>query len=80
MEFDPKKTKTINYMIEYSKFLIENKKYDDKIMNWQIENSVLLQPLGLNYEFLKKKIKEKNQDYYKYPNLMSQISCKIKLI
>ncbi len=79
MEFDPKKSKNINFMNEYSKFLIKNKKYDEKIINWQIENSELLTPLGLDYEFLKKKIKEKNKEYYKYPNLISQISCKYSL-
>ncbi len=63
-------------MFDYSEFLIKNKKYDEKILNWQAENSLLLKPLGLDMAFLKKKMEEKNKKYYKYDSLMHQISCK----
>jgi hypothetical protein len=76
MEFDANKHKNINFLIEYSDFLIKNKKFDESIINWQIENSFPLRSLGLDIEFLKKKMKEKNKDYYKFPNLLSQLSCK----
>jgi len=79
MEFDVNKHKNINFLIEYSDFLIKTKKFDESIINWQIENSFPLRSLGLDTEFLKKKMKEKNKDYYKFPNLISQLSCKYAL-
>jgi hypothetical protein len=67
--------KRINYLIDYSQFLIKNNKYDEKIMNWQVENLMLLRPLGLDYNFLKKKMDENNLRYYKYDVFINQISC-----
>lgn len=44
--------KNINFLIDYSQFLIKEKKYDESILNWQAENSFALKPLGLNMPFL----------------------------
>jgi hypothetical protein len=45
--------RSINYLFDYSEYMIKNRKYDDKILNWQIENSYLLKPMGLDFQFLK---------------------------
>lgn len=76
MDYDLEKSKRIQYMFDYSEFLIKNNQYDEKILNWQAENSLLLKPLGLDMVFLKKKMEEKNKKYYKYDSLMHQITCK----
>jgi hypothetical protein len=76
VDYDVRQSKSINYLIDYSTFLIKNKLFDEKILNWQVENSSLLKPLGLDFQFLKKKLEETNKNYYKYEVLMNQISCK----
>jgi hypothetical protein len=35
----------INYLLDYSTFLIKNKFYDKKILNWQIENISLFKSI-----------------------------------
>jgi len=56
-EYDIGKEKNINFLIDYSSYLIKNKQTDDKILNWQAENSNILKPLGLDFISLKKVIK-----------------------
>ena len=47
-------------------------------MNWQIENSLLLKQMGLNFSFIKKKMEEQNKHYYKYDNFISQLSYRLE--
>ena len=68
----------IAFLFDYSKFLIKEKLYDPQIMNWQIENSLLLKQMGLNFSFIKKKMEEQNKHYYKYDNLISQLSYRLE--
>jgi len=44
----------INYLRDYSEFLLKEKLYDEKIVNWQIENKDLLMGVGLDMNVLKK--------------------------
>ncbi len=53
-EYDTETQKNINYLIDYSKFLIKSKKLDESILKWQAENKDILKPLGLDYIGLKK--------------------------
>ena len=68
----------IAFLFDYSKFLIKEKLYDPQIMNWQIENSLLLKQMGLNFSFIKKKMEEQNKHYYKYDNFISQLSYRLE--
>jgi hypothetical protein len=47
------KDKSINYLFDYTKYLIRNNQTDEKILNWQAENSSLLKPLGLDFKKMK---------------------------
>ncbi len=53
-EYDSEKEKNINYLVDYSSFLIKSRKADGAIMKWQAENAAILKPLGLDYITLKK--------------------------
>ncbi len=44
----------INFLKDYSEFLLNSKLYDEKIINWQIENKDSLISLGLDMNTLKK--------------------------
>ncbi len=44
----------INFLKDYSEFLMQSKCYDEKIVNWQIENKDSLLSLGLDMNTLKK--------------------------
>lgn len=44
----------INFLKDYSEFLLTYKLYDEKIINWQIENKDSLITLGLDMNTLKK--------------------------
>lgn len=68
----------IAYLFDYSKLLIHLKLYDPQILNWQIENSLLLKQMGLNFSFIKSKIEEQNKHYYKYENIISQMSYRLE--
>jgi hypothetical protein len=61
-KYDLNKDKNINFLFDYSKYLITTNKYDDKIINWQVENSMLLKPMGLDFAFIKK---VRKRIYYK---------------
>jgi hypothetical protein len=53
-EYDINKETNINYLFDYSEYLIKEKMFDEKIANWQVENIKLLKPLGLDTNQLKK--------------------------
>ncbi len=53
IDYDLEKDKNLNYLVDYTKFLINTKHTDEKILNWQAENSALLKPLGLDFKTLK---------------------------
>ena len=44
----------INFLKDYSEFLLKFKFYDEKIINWQIENKESLIGMGLDINELKK--------------------------
>ena len=44
----------INFLKDYSEFLFQSKYYDEKIVNWQVENKDTLMSLGLDMNTLKK--------------------------
>ena len=67
----------INYLFDYNKKLIQDKLYDPQLLYWQIENSMLLKQMGLNFNFIKKKIDERNKTYHKYETLMSQMTYRL---
>jgi len=52
MNYNLSKNPQINYLFDYSSFLIKNKKTDDKIVNWQVENNELLKRSRLDTSFL----------------------------
>ena len=56
MNYDVIKNSQINFLFDYSSFLIKDKKCDDKIINWQVENNILLKRIGLDTDFLKEVI------------------------
>ena len=64
MNVDLEKEKQINYLVEYSSYLFKGKVYDESILNWQAENSSILKPMGLDYEFMKKVKKLLNDNSY----------------
>jgi hypothetical protein len=68
----------LNFLFDYSKYLIENRKYDQKIAYWQVENSFILKKFGLDTEFLKSMLEVNNKKYYKFENLMNQISYRLE--
>lgn len=53
-EYNLETDKNINYLIDYSKYLIKLKKFDESIVKWQVENKEILKPLGLDAKKLKK--------------------------
>lgn len=53
-EIDEDNPIKINYLKDYSEFLLKAKLYDEKIVNWQIENKDLLLGIGLDMNVLKK--------------------------
>ncbi len=48
MEYDLSKNKTINFLFDYSKALMETNIIDEKISCWQIEKADLLKRFGVN--------------------------------
>lgn len=52
-QIDENPTK-INFLKDYSEFLLQSKLYDEKIINWQIENKESLMKSGLDLNTLKK--------------------------
>ncbi len=52
-EDDPIK---INFLRDYSEFLLKSHLYDEKIINWQIENRESLMNLGFDMNVFKKVI------------------------
>ena len=70
--------KSIKYLFDYSDFLTEKNLYDPQILNWQIENRILLQKSGLNFQFLKKKIEEQNKNYYKSENFINNMTYRLE--
>ena len=69
---------SIKYLFDYSDFLTEKNLYDPQILNWQIENRILLQKSGLNFDFLKKKIDEQNKYYYKSENFINNMTYRLE--
>ena len=45
--------KHIEFLFDYSKFLCKKKHYDPDILQWQIENSNLLKPMGVDVNSIK---------------------------
>ena len=73
-----KEKTSLEFLFDYSKVLIKEKLFDPQILYWQIEYSTLLEPLGLNFSYLKKKMEEKNKKYYKYDTLINQITYRLE--
>jgi hypothetical protein len=53
-EYNIEEDKRIEFLYDYSKYLIKNKLYDEKVLNWMVENSHLLKHMGLDFNFVKK--------------------------
>ena len=48
VEYNMNQEKHIEYLYDYSKFLNKHQLYDPKILQWQVENSSLLKPMGVD--------------------------------
>ena len=52
VNYDISSNPQVQFLFDYSTFLIKNKKIDKQIITWQMENSTLLKKTGLDMEFL----------------------------
>jgi hypothetical protein len=54
VDYNLEEDKRIEFLYDYSKYLIKHKCYDEKVLNWMVENSHLLKHMGLDFNFIKK--------------------------
>jgi hypothetical protein len=52
-DYDLSENNRIEFLFDYSKILSKKNLYDKDILYWQIENSALLKPMGVDMEFIK---------------------------
>lgn len=48
-DYDMGRNKTINFLLDYSKGLMEKRLFDYTVRNWQIENAELLKKFGITF-------------------------------
>jgi hypothetical protein len=60
LEYDIFRNRNINFLLDYSKLLMENKICDSKITAWQLEKADLLKKIGVEVKREGPFIKEEN--------------------